>query len=253
MKKKIIHQVTMSLLALIAIWYAIILYWQLPNYILPTPWQVLHCLYQQIHLIIQQLMFTLFEIIISLLLGIVIGSLAAFIIAFYQPLARWMLPMMIISQAIPIFALAPLFVIWFGYGMSAKIVTGVLMIFFPITSALFDGLKQTDNNWLNLASTMRASKWRSFIIIRIPAALPSLACGIRIATVIAPLGAIVGEWVGASQGLGYLMLNANARMQIDLMFACVTIIMLLSLVLYFSIDHCLKYFIFWQPTDTQNA
>jgi putative hydroxymethylpyrimidine transport system permease protein len=127
--------------------------------------------------------------------------------------------------------------------MTSKIVTAMIMIFFPIASSFFDGLKQTHQDWVDLAKTMNAKKWRFFWYIRIPAALPNLASGLRVATVAAPIGAIIGEWVGASQGLGFLMLNANARMQIDLMFACLVTLILFSLTLYFLVDKslgCLK-------------
>ena len=93
---------------------------------------------------------------------------------------------------------------------------------------------------------MNAKKLREFYFIRIPAALPSLSSGIRLATVAAPIGAIIGEWVGASQGLGYLILNANARMEIDLMFAALFIVIIFSLLLYFSVDKILQHLIYWK-------
>jgi putative hydroxymethylpyrimidine transport system permease protein len=164
---------------------------------------------------------------------------------FISPITYWVLPLLIISQAVPTFAIAPLLVIWLGYGMASKIAVTVMMLFFPITSAFFDGLRRTPSHWLALAKTMNAKKWRLFWYIRIPRALPELATGIRVATAIAPIGAIVGEWVGASQGLGFLMLNANARMQIDLMFAVLFTIIIFSLVLYYVVDHLLRSAIRW--------
>jgi putative hydroxymethylpyrimidine transport system permease protein len=119
------------------------------------------------------------------------------------------------------------------------------MIFFPITSAFYDGLKNTEKHWLDLATIMHGKKWRTFWYIRIPAALPRLASGLRVAAVIAPMGAIIGEWVGASEGLGFLMLNANARMQIDLVFAVLLTIMIFSLGLYFLTDKILSRTIRW--------
>ncbi len=121
-----------------------------------------------------------------------------------------------------------------------------MVIFFPITSAFFDGLRKTESGWLDLANTMNGSRWRVFLHIRLPASLPTLASGIRIAAVVAPIGAIVGEWVGSSRGLGYLMLNANARMQIDVMFAVLLVIIALALLLYASVDLLLRKIIWWQ-------
>jgi len=229
-----------------------VLFWQLtviichiPEFILPTPQAVAIALYQQIAVLAQHLVPTIIETLLGFILGIFFGCLTGLLIAFFQPLNRWLLPVLIISQAIPTFAIAPLLVIWLGFGLSSKVATTILMIFFPIASAFYDGLKQTDTGWLDLARTMNAKKWRIFWYIRIPAALPSLASGIRIAAVVAPIGAIVGEWVGASQGLGYLMLNANARLQIDVMFAALIVIILLALSLYFCVDKSLRTLVWW--------
>ena len=158
----------------------------------------------------------------------------------------WLLPILLISQVIPTFAIAPLLVIWLGYGMSSKIATTAIMLFFPITSAFFDGLRHTHPDLVDLARTMNAKKWRFFWHIRIPAALPYFASGLRIAVIAAPISAVIGEWVGASHGLGFLMLNANARMQIDLMFAALATLTLFSLLLYYITIVLLKKMIPWQ-------
>jgi putative hydroxymethylpyrimidine transport system permease protein len=234
------------LCGLIFIWQLIVVAFQLPPYILPSPWLVFKTGYANKALIFSEAMPTIIETILGLLLGTLLGCVTAITMAFFRSLKLWLLPILLISQAIPTFAVAPLLVIWFGYGLTSKIVTTILMLFFPITSAFFDGLRRTDLGWLDLAKTMNAKKWRVFWLIRIPAALPSLASGLRVATAIAPIGAVVGEWVGASRGLGYLMLNANARMQIDLMFAALFSIVTFSLLLYFTVDKLLRLAIPWQ-------
>jgi putative hydroxymethylpyrimidine transport system permease protein len=170
---------------------------------------------------------------------------AALFLTFSQSLSRWLMPVFIISQAMPTFAMAPLLVIWLGYGFKTKIVATILMLFFPITSAFYDGLRQTNQDWLDLAQIMQASPWRVLWYIRLPAALPKLASGMRIAAAAAPMGAIISEWVGASCGLGYLMLNANAHMQIDLVFAILFVIIFLSLALYFAIDQLTQTWVWW--------
>jgi len=226
-------------------WMAVVYFFALPNYILPSPARVLRVFYQQPTLLLTHTYSTLLETCLGFLLGILFGALAAIVMVAYQPLKAWGLPLLIISQAIPIFAIAPLLVIWLGYGLASKIATTVLMIFFPITSAFYDGLNRTPPGWIALAKTMQSSKWRTFCAISIPAALPALASGIRIAAVTAPVGAIIGEWVGSSSGLGYLMINANARMQIDQMFAAVLIIILMALGLYFGVEKILKKLVWW--------
>jgi putative hydroxymethylpyrimidine transport system permease protein len=229
-----------------AIWQLIIWLAQLPPYILPTPQQTLHTLYQQAPLIAANAAPTIIEALSGLLLATLFGCSLALNMAFFRPLRVWLTPLLIISQALPIFAIAPLLVIWLGYGMASKIATTVLMLFFPIASSFFDGLRRTESGWLDLARTMNASRWQVLWHIRVPAALPNLASGLRVAAAAAPIGAVIGEWVGASNGLGFLMLNANARMQIDLMFAVLFVIVIFGIALYFSVDKLLRRVIFWQ-------
>lgn len=231
----------------------LLLVWQLsvdgmriPDYLLPAPTQIAAIFISNASLIVQHTKTTLLETSLGFGLGIIFGCFAGFMIALFRPLRVWCWPLLIISQAIPTFAIAPILVIWLGYGLSAKVATTILMIFFPITSAFYDGLQRTPQEWLDLAQSMHANRWRVFWFIRIPAALPSLASGIRIAAVAAPIGAIVGEWVGSSSGLGYLMLNANARVQIDMMFAALIVIIALALILYFTMDKILRSLVTWE-------
>lgn len=234
-----------TIIGLIIAWQLIVSLGQLPDYILPAPTQVFALLYEYRYLLLQHTLPTIEETLIGFTIGVLTGCIAGCAIAFSRHLARWFLPLLIISQAVPVFTIAPLLVIWLGYGMASKIAACVIMIFFPVTSALYDGLKQTDKGWLELARTMNASRARLFWNIQIPAALPSLASGLRIAAVIAPIGAIVGEWVGSSRGLGYLMLNANARLQVDMMFAALIVIIAMSLALYFCVDKLLRKLVWW--------
>lgn len=243
---KMIMRGIISFIGIILLWQCIATLFHLPPYILPTPWEVTKIGLSNANLIANETLITATETLVGLLLGIVLGCTTALIMAFFRPATLWILPLVIISQAIPTFAIAPLLVIWFGYGMASKIATTIIMLFFPITSAFFDGLRRTDPGWLDLAKTMRAKKSRIFWLMRIPAALPYLAAGIRVATVIAPIGAVVGEWVGSSRGLGFLMLNANARMQIDFMFAALAALIIFSLLLYYTMDYLLKRLIPWQ-------
>lgn len=242
---KMFFRVCMITLTLLGLWESIVFIFQLPDYILPSPTQVFLTLYHQWHLIAIHTLPTTIETILGLFFGVLFGCLTGYLVVRYRALGWWFLPLLIISQAIPTFAIAPLLVIWFGYGISSKIATAILMIFFPVASAFHDGLRETNHQWINLAKTMNAKKHLIFWKIQLPAALPSLASGIRIAAVAAPIGALIGEWVGSSQGLGYLMLTANARMQIDMMFAALIVIILLALMLYFSVDQLLRKLIWW--------
>ena len=149
----------------------------------------------------------------------------------------------------PVFALAPLLVLWLGYGLASKVAMATLIIYFPVTAAFYDGLKRTDPGWLDLARTMGGSRLAVLRVIRVPAALPALASGLRVATAVAPIGAVVGEWVGSSAGLGHLMLHANARLQIDLMFAALFVLAVFAVLLYFAVDRALRLALPWQAEE----
>lgn len=225
---------------LLALWQGIVWVTQLPKFILPSPLLVFETIVERRELIIEHSSITLLEIILGMVVGCGSGFLSALLLQIIKPIRPWLLPILVVSQAIPVFALAPILMIWFGYGLTSKIVMASLIIFFPVTSACYDGLRQTPKDWLNLARTMQASKWQQLWYIRLPAALPSLASGLRVAATVAPIGAVIGEWVGSSAGLGYIMLQANARMQTDLMFACLLVLAVMALLLYFGIDAFLR-------------
>ena len=187
-------------------------------------------------LILKHAVVTGSEIILGLLAGTVLGSFTAICLAI-SPVARTIVrPMMVLSQALPVFALAPLLTLWLGYGLWPKILMALLIIYFPVTSAFFDGLMNTPKGMLDLSRVMNGTPWRIMLNLRIPAAVPGLASGLRLAAVYAPIGAIIGEWVGASEGLGYLMLLANGRAKIDLMFAALIVLVVMTLILHWSID-----------------
>ena len=187
-------------------------------------------------LILKHAVVTGSEIILELLAGTVLGSFTAICLAI-SPVARTIVrPIMVLSQALPVFALAPLLTLWLGYGLWPKILMALLIIYFPVTSAFFDGLMNTPKGMLDLSRVMNGTPWRIMLNLRIPAAVPGLASGLRLAAVYAPIGAIIGEWVGASEGLGYLMLLANGRAKIDLMFAALIVLVVMTLILHWSID-----------------
>jgi putative hydroxymethylpyrimidine transport system permease protein len=190
---------------------------------------------------------TFIEMISGLIIGTILGSFSALILCYYRPMRQWLMPILVISQAIPVFALAPILVLWLGYGMISKVAMAVLIIYFPVTAAFFDGLKNTNHGYVDLSHTMGASKRSTLIHIKVPAALPAFASGLRVATAMAPIGAIVGEWVGSSEGLGYLMLHANGRMQIDVMFAALLVLAVMSITIYYTVDASLKRILFWAP------
>ncbi|RJX66199.1 ABC transporter permease [Vibrio sinensis] len=231
---------------ILGLWQLVVILFEMPSFILPAPWDVFERLFSRFDVLLKHTWVTAKEILLGLLLGLSMGLMFALQMLLFKPIKRWLLPILIASQAVPVFAIAPLLMLWLGYGIASKVVMAAIIIFFPVTTCCYDGLRNTPSGYLDLAKTMGASKWQRLRHIQIPASLPTLASGLRVAVVIAPIGAVVGEWVGSSAGLGYLMLQANARMQIDEMFAALLILALLSISLYFITDKLLKKFIPWE-------
>ena len=217
-------------------WHALVVLADLPRFILPGPFLVAETLWKQRLLIGEHALITISEVLMGLILGSSLGALTAIGLA-YSSLAQALVrPLLVFSQAIPVFALAPVLTLWLGYGLWSKIVMTILIIYFPVTSAFFDGLMRTPPKWLDLAKVMCAKPRQIMWRIRIPAALPNLTSGLRLAAVYAPIGAIIGEWVGSSKGLGYLMLLANGRAEIDLMFAALLVLASFTLLLHNLVD-----------------
>ncbi len=234
---------------LVAAWQVLVWASGVEPFILPGPMSVARALTERWETLAANAWITFAEILLGLALGTVLGSGSALLVATFRPARRWLMPVLVVSQAIPVFALAPMLVLWLGYGLLSKVAMATLIIYFPVTAAFFDGLRRTDPGWLDLARTMGGSRWTVLRIIRIPAALPALSSGLRVATAIAPIGAVVGEWVGSSGGLGYLMLHANARMQIDLMFAALFVLAVFAVLLYFAVDRALRLALPWQADE----
>lgn len=233
------------LLGLLGLWQALVWVTGVPPYILPGPVAVAEALAARWATLLDHALVTVAEIVLGLICGAILGAVSALALAGWRPARRWLLPVFVISQSIPVFALAPILVLWLGYGLGSKVAMATLIIYFPVTAAFYDGLRQTEPGWLDMARVMGARPFRILWHIRIPAALPRFASGLRVATAVAPIGAIVGEWVGASKGLGYLMLHANGRMQVDFMFAALFLLAAFSVGLYFTMDAGLRRLTDW--------
>lgn len=232
---------------LILIWWGLTLLFRVPAYMLPTPDQVAMALWRGRAYLLQNALITSYEVVLGLCFGVVLGASLALAMMLSPLVQSWTMPVLVISQAIPVFALAPLLVLWFGFGLASKIVMAMLVIFFPVTASFFDGLRRTEPGWLELARTMRATPYAQLRHVRLMAALPAFGSGLRVAAAIAPIGAVIGEWVGSAGGLGYVMLNANARMQIDVCFAALFVLSLMAVLLWQLVDMVLRRMLYWVP------
>ncbi len=232
---------------LILLWQGFVWLTDVPPFLLPAPGRVAQALLDRWESLLSHALITGTEMLAGLLLGALLGSSMALTLMAWRGARRWLLPLLLVSQAVPVFAIAPLLTLWLGFGMGSKVAMATIIIFFPVATAFYDGLRRTDPGLLDLAQTMGAGAGASLWRVRVPAALPALASGLRVAAAVAPIGAIVGEWVGASAGLGYMMLHANGRSQTDVMFAALFVLALMALALWFSVDALLRRAIPWQP------
>lgn len=234
---------------LLLIWEAVVRVFALPPFILPPPLKVAAAFEARGLYLMTNTLVTLSEIV----LGFVIGSLAGIATALsmsLMPVARRLiLPVVIVTQALPVFAIAPLLVLWFGYGMASKIVMATLIIYFPVASAYYDGLSRTDAGLLDLALLNRAGRLQTLVHFRMPAALPNLLSGLKVAAAVAPIGAVVGEWVGSSAGLGFVMLQANARLQSDVLFAALFCLAAMAVALRLGVDAVARRLAPWAPEN----
>ena len=234
-------------------WQAVVVVTGVPHFILPAPLDVLGALAEHRRALALHTAVTAFEIVAGLALGTLLGVASAALLAAVPGARRWALPLMVISQSLPVFALAPILTLWFGYGIGSKIVMATLIIYFPVVAATFDGLRHTNDAWLDLAATLEATPFARLVHLRLPAALPSIASGIRVAASVAPIGAVVGEWVGSSRGLGHAMLQANGRMQTDVVFAALLCLSLVAVALYFAVSALLDRALYWQRDSSLPA
>ena len=232
-----LRNIAVSVLSFLIVWQGVVWAADLKPFILPGPLRVAEAMWTNRETIAMNALVTLAEILIGLVCGLGLGVLTAIPLAMSPAARLHVRPVLVFLQAVPFFALAPILTFWLGYGIAPKIVMAMLIIYFPVTSAFFDGLMQTPRGYQDLARTMGAPDWRILWRVRVPAAVPSLASGLKLGAVFTPIGAVIGEWVGGSgQGLGYLMLLANGRAKIDLMFACVVVLAVVTVLLYALAD-----------------
>ncbi|MDX5412590.1 MAG: ABC transporter permease [Rhodobacterales bacterium] len=225
----------------LTLWQAVVWLTGVPHFILPGPARVGAALTGNAALLLHQAGFTLANLAMGLTAGVALGVASALNLAMSPGARLLMRPLMVFAQAVPVFALAPIVTLWLGYGAPSKVVMVALVTYFPITSAFFDGLMRLPPALDDLTRQMRATPLRRLMLVQLPHAMPALGTGLRLAAVQAPFAVIIAEWVGASRGLGYLMLISNGRGQTDLMFASLIVLASLSLCLFLATDRLARH------------
>ena len=217
------------LLSFLVLWQAAVAVFDLPHYILPSPIRVFQTLGQSWDILLLHAGRTLVEVLAGF------GAALAGGFTYSRALRRALYPLVIASQTVPVIAIAPLLIVWFGYDMMPKVVMTALIAFFPVVVNTVDGLEATDPDLLDLMRLLQADWWQTFRKARFPAALPFIFSGLKIAAAVSVIGAVIGEWVGADRGLGFLMIRANAQLRTDLIFASITILSAMGILLFLAV------------------
>jgi NitT/TauT family transport system permease protein len=224
------------LAVLFAVWWLAADREWVANYLVPRPAQVWDKITGEWASLMHHSYVTLYETVIGFALASVFGVATAVLIAYSRTMDKALYPVVLFAQVIPKIAIAPLLVVWFGNGLAPKIILAVLIAFFPVVISGVAGLRSTDPELLELSATMGASRWKTFRKIRFPNALPHLMAGEKVAVTLAVVGAVVGEFVGASEGLGYVLLLANGNLDSALLFAALILMSLIGILLFVVVE-----------------
>lgn len=242
-------------LFLLGMWQFLTIAAQIPLWILPTPSQIAQALWETRQLLWMHTLTTLLETTVGFLLAVIFSLITAGIMVLSPWIKRLIYPFLIISQTVPLIAIAPLLILWLGYGLAPKIIIIIIVCFFPITISLIEGLELTDRDLLNLLKSMGATRWQIFYIVRWPHALRSFFSGLKIAATYSVMGAVIGEWLGSSSGLGVYLTRSSHSFLTDRVFAAIFTITLLSYVYFTLISALARIALPWiakDPDDNLN-
>jgi NitT/TauT family transport system permease protein len=209
---------------IIALWQALVWVLEIKTYVLPAPSAIAAEIFVERAVIFPQLRVTLFEIFAGYGLAVAVGFVLSVLIVYWPAFRRGILPLIVASQTIPVIAIAPILVIWFGYNALPRIIITALVAFFPLTVNFVTGLQSVSTEFINFFRSLNASEAQIFRKLRFPAALPNIFAGLKVASTLAVIGATIGEWVGASAGLGYLMSQDSAQLNTTRVFASLVVL-----------------------------
>ena len=214
--------------------------------LVPAPSEVAEVLWEDREILAENALVTLIEVLAGFAVALVVGVGAAIGFHLFEPLRRAAYPLAVASQTIPVIVLAPILVVWFGYGIGPKLAIIALICFFPIAVNTLDGLRSVDRDLVGMMRSLDAGRRRILTSVELPSALPSLFSGAKIAVAVAVIGAVFGEWVGASEGLGYLILQDNAQLLTDRLFAAVFVLAVMAMLLFGAISLIERLTIRWR-------
>jgi putative hydroxymethylpyrimidine transport system permease protein len=237
------------LVGLLVAWEVWVQVGNVPKWQLPAPTAIAQELVNSWGLLWGHTLVTLQEVVLGFLTALVTGLLLAAGIAYSRVLERSVYPLVIASQTIPIIAIAPLLLIWVGYGIAPKVIVVALISFFPISVNTVDGLRSVDPDMLNMMRTLGASRWQIFTKLQVPASLPQMFTGIKIGVAVSVIGAVIGEWVGASAGLGYLMTYSQPLFLTARVFAAIVVLSVMGIALFLMATLLERLMLPWYHTE----
>ena len=243
--------ITLSLVVGLILWQAFTAYSDIPSFIFPTPldvWEKFLSVFLDGSLLFHTLV-TLREVLIGLTLGLSVATLTGYFLAKSRTVERVLSPYIVASQSIPIVAIAPLLVIWLGPGIFSKILTSALIVFFPVLVNTIVGIRSVPGELYELMKSLQANHMQRIIKLEIPAALPVFLGGLRIGATLAVIGAVVGEFVGADKGLGFLVNVGRGLYDTSLVFVAVFTLVILALVLYGSVVFLESRLLSWKKRE----
>lgn len=214
---------------LLVIWEAVVRMKDIPLYVLPAPSQVVTCLIKELPTLAGHAQVTVGEAFAGMAIALVLALALGIAMDAFPAVKSGLYPVLVVTQTVPMIVLAPILIIYMGFGIAPKILTVVLMCFFPIVVSFTDAMGQMDEEYVHLVRSFGAGKWQVYRLVKIPAAVPGLVSGLKVAATYSISGAVVGEWIGAQSGLGYYLLRVKNSYMLDKVFACVLVIVALSL------------------------
>ena len=230
---------------IITLWFLVTWLLPIPDYLIPTPHSVVVRMVRDWRILVDNSTDTLIEILAGFFVSVIVAVPLAFLIVMNRSVERVILPMLVASQAIPKVAIAPIFVIWLGFGLLPKIAISFLIAFFPILVSTVAGLKSVELDMIDLVRSMGATQSRIMLRVRFPAALPQIFSGLKVAISLSVVGAIVGEFIGADHGLGYLLLSSTGSLDGPMTGATMVVLVFLGISLFTIVERIERVAIRW--------
>jgi NitT/TauT family transport system permease protein len=246
-------RVLATILFMVVMWEVLVRVLSVPQYLVPAPSKVFAEFSERYPLVFRHALSTLYVIAVGYGLAVLISVPLALMIAFSRFLETTVYPVFVLFQTIPKIAIAPLFIIWFGFGVTPKLVLVFLLCFFPIIVSSIAGFKSINPEIMDFAKSTGANQWKVFRMIRLPAALPSIFIGLKVASVTAPTAAVVAEFVASDRGLGFLLLQFNGDLDTAMSFATIVVLSAIGLTLYYSVEWLEHFAIPWHASRNNQA